>query len=87
MEKNVYTQTINEDGHITEHKQKVIMDGDGKEVARGPVYTLTVSPGDPTKQYVNVGDRTKALVDTVHTPEVIATYKTKLAELKGKVTK
>lgn len=84
IEKDVYTQTINEDGHITEHKQKVVFDDNGKEIARGAVYTLTISPGDPTNQKINAGERTKALVDTVHTPEVVAIYKTKMTELSNK---
>ena len=77
-EKDVYIQTITEDGHITEHKQKVFLDDNGKEIGRGPLYTLTISPGDPTKQYVNAGDRTRAIVDIIHTPEVVKKYKDKI---------
>lgn len=87
MQKEVFVNTINEDGSVLEDRYIVFLDADGKEIARSKPYTCTIAPGDPTKHYSLVGDRTRTIIDALHTPEVIAKYKAKMAEQARKVEK
>ncbi len=77
-QKEVFTISVSEDGHVVEKKYAVFLDGGGKEIARSAPTTQTVDPGDPMKRYSSLSNTAKGIVDLVQTPAVIAAYEAKM---------
>jgi len=79
--KEVFIITIDENENIIEKKCTVFLDDNGTEIARSPTYTQTVTPGDPMQRINICGNKTKAIVNLIHTPEVVAAYKIKMRKI------